>query len=145
MRTGRALTLAAVAGLGLALLALSTFHLTTIGTCGSGSYKYGSQVAAPCPSNTGAWIGALAGAAYVAWFGVGSLFGKRGGGRSVALVLDAVLGSTSTVAALPWPRAHVRSLLGGELAHGLPQWKSTAVLYVLTAVQLALCAVRFPR
>jgi hypothetical protein len=94
---------------------------------------------------TSAWIGALAGAAYVAWFGVGSLWGKKGGGRSLALLVDAVLGSTASLVALPWPRAHVRALLGGELAHGLPEWKSTCALYVLTGAYLVFCAVRSPR
>lgn len=64
MRTGRAALLAGAAGLGLALLALSVFHMTTVGTCGS-SPRYGT-LGGPCPSNTGEWIGALVGGVLIA-------------------------------------------------------------------------------
>jgi len=77
---------------------------------------------------TSAWIGALGGAAYVAWFSLGSLWGKAGRGRLLSLVLDWVLGATSTAVAVPWPRAHLQCLLGGELVAGLPAWQSSVLL-----------------
>lgn len=94
---------------------------------------------------TSAWIGALGGAVYVAWFSFGALFGKGGKGRAFALGIDWVLGSTATAIAVPWPRAHLRSLLGGELVVGLPEWQSTVVLYALAVVYLLLMALRVAR
>jgi hypothetical protein len=92
-----------------------------------------------------AWIGALGGAVYVAWFSLGSVFGKSGGGRSVALALDWIFGSAPHALAMPWPRAHLRSLLGGELVVGLPEWQSTVALYLLAAVYLVATALRVAR
>jgi hypothetical protein len=94
---------------------------------------------------TSGWIGALGGAVYAVWFSLGSLFGKAGNGRSVALALDWVLGSATSAIAVPWPRAHLRSLLGGELVLGLPEYQSTVALYALGFTYLAIVAVRVAR
>ena len=51
---------------------------------------------------------------YALYFGAASLLGKRGGGRKWALIIDFVLGAGSSALAAPWPRGHVRNLLGGE-------------------------------
>lgn len=91
------------------------------------------------------WIGALGGAAYAAWFGLGSLLGRRGGGRLLALGLDWVLGAGVGVAALPWPRAHVRNLLGLEPLLGMPQWSASLVLGAIVVVGAGACASRTPR
>lgn len=61
-----------------------------------------------------AYAGALGGAAYGAWFLLGSSFGRRGGGRTVLLVADWLLGVGTSPAALVVPRAYLRCLLGGS-------------------------------
>jgi hypothetical protein len=94
---------------------------------------------------TSAWIGALGGAAYVAWFALGSLWGKRGRGRLLSLVLDWVLGATASAIAVPWPRAHLRSLLGGELVIGLPAWQSSALLGLFAGLYFLACVLRVAR
>ncbi len=94
---------------------------------------------------TSAWIGALGGAVYVFWFSLGSLFGRLGRGRFVLFVLDAVFGSATTLLAAPWPRAHLRSLLGGDAVLGMPEWQSTAALYFLAAACLVIGAIRVPK
>ena len=102
-------------------------------------------LAAVADAFTSAWIGALGGAVYVTWFSFGALFGKGGRGRAVALAVDFILGSATSAMALPWPRAHLRSLLGGELVLGLPEWQSTVVLYLLAGLYTLLMAVRVAR
>lgn len=57
------------------------------------------------------WIGALSGAAYAAWFVLGSAVGRGPRGRFWALALDWLLGSLAGPVAEPFPRAHVRGLL----------------------------------
>jgi hypothetical protein len=94
---------------------------------------------------TSAWIGALGGAVYVVWFALGALFLKGGKGRAVALGVDWIFGTATSAVALPWPRAHLRSLLGGELVAGLPEWQSTVALYALGAVYLSLVSLRVAR
>jgi len=78
------------------------------------------------------WVGALAGTSYGAWFALGSDFGRFGAGRKWILLLDFVLGSTSGSLALPWPRAHVRNLLGAEPLLELGQGTALATLLAST-------------
>ena len=104
--------------------------------------SHGGAAATFADAFTSAWIGALGGAVYVAWFGLGSLFGKAGSGRAVALALDWIFGPSASALAMPWPRAHLRSLLGGELVLGLPEWQSTVALYALALVYVALVGLR---
>jgi hypothetical protein len=94
---------------------------------------------------TSAWIGALGGATYVTWFSLGSLWGKTGRGRFLTLVLDWVLGATSTAVAVPWPRAHLRCLLGGELVFGLQAWQSSALLGLFAGLYYLACLLRVAR
>jgi hypothetical protein len=94
---------------------------------------------------TGAWIGLLSGAAYAGWFAFGSTFGRSGWGRGGALVLDWLLGAGVGLVALPWPRAHVRNLLGAEPVLSMPQWSATAALVVLGLIYAALAVMRSPR
>jgi hypothetical protein len=61
--------LAGVAGFGLGL-----YHLVKTGTCASGG-PY--ETVRPCPSGTGAWIGALIGGIFVFLVG-GAVFATRG-------------------------------------------------------------------
>lgn len=86
------------------------------------------------------WVGAIAGTAYGAWLAFGSDFGRHGAGRKWVLLFDLLLGSASGNAALFWPRAHIRSLLGGEPLLGLGQGTALAVLLAgaLTVLLVAL-------
>jgi hypothetical protein len=88
-----------------------------------------------------AYAGGLGGAAYAAWFALGASLGKRGGGRSVLLVLDWVLGAAGGASALLTPRAHLRNLLGGTSPMDLPERASAAALVTLALVWI-LVAVR---
>lgn len=90
------------------------------------------------------WIGALAGAAYGAWFALGSDFGRFGAGRKWVLLLDWLLGSTSGRLALPWPRAHVRNLLGAEPLLDFGQGMALAVLLTSTLSVLLVALRRTP-
>jgi hypothetical protein len=105
---------------------------------GFGSGGFGDAV-------TSAWIGALGGVAYVAWFALGSLVGRKGGGRGVAFFVDLVLGGAATSAAVPWPRAHLRSLVGGALVPGLSEGRSAFVLLALAASYLGVSLLRVRR
>ena len=81
---------------------------------------------------TSVWLGALGGACYAAWFSLGSMVGASGGGRLVLLLLDWVLGSGATALAAPWPRGHLRNLLGSEPVLHMPQWSALAAVLLLT-------------
>jgi hypothetical protein len=70
---------------------------------------------------TSVWIGLVAGPAYVAAFVGASAYGRGGRGRSWLLAADFVLGAGDSILALPWPKAHVRNLLGGSAALELSQ------------------------
>jgi hypothetical protein len=103
------------------------------------------DVATVFDAATTVWIGALGGAAYAAWLSLGSLFGRAGGGRLVCLGLDFTVGAGSSAAAAPWPRAHVRSLIGGACVLGIPAWESVVALLALAVVYLLLCLLRVAR
>lgn len=85
-----------------------------------------------------AYVGGLGGAAYACWFACGASFGRRGGGRPVALVLDWLLGVQGGVTALFTPRAHLRNLLGGAPPDRLPERASALALVAIMAVCLLL-------
>jgi len=87
-------------------------------------------------------IALLAGAVYALYFGAASLLGKRGGGRKWALVIDFVLGSGGWALAAPWPRGHVRNLLGGEPVIALSQTSAWLALGVIGATCLTLSVLR---
>jgi hypothetical protein len=91
-----------------------------------------------------AYAGALGGAAYGALFALGSTLGRRGGGRTVALVADWLLGANATAVALVTPRAHLRNLLGGTPPAAFGE-RASAVALVLVAVVFATLAVRRTR
>jgi hypothetical protein len=92
-----------------------------------------------------AWVGGLGGAAYASLFCFGASFGKRGGGRAVALVLDWVIGGSTWAGDVITPRAHVRSLLGGDASAGLSGHASAIGLVVLIVVFTALAVGRTRR
>jgi hypothetical protein len=85
---------------------------------------------------TSVGISLIAGAVYALYFGAASLLGKRGGGRKWALIIDFVLGAGGSALAVPWPRGHVRNLLGGEPVIELSQpsaWVALTVIGVACA------------
>lgn len=87
---------------------------------------------------TSGWIAALGGGCYVAFFGAGAAFLRFGRGRWVLLGADFVLGEGSGAWSIPWPRAHLRNLIGGEPVAELPQYASS---FALLAVGLVLLVV----
>lgn len=93
---------------------------------------------------TAAWLGALGGGACASLAVLGSTFGRTGGGRGLLLALDWLLGTGTTLVALPWPRAHLRALLGAEPVLGFSQRGSTLVLCASLAVFLLAASWRTP-
>ena len=91
---------------------------------------------------TSAYVGALGGAAYATLFAFGGAFGARGGGRTIALVLDYLLGSGAGSFALVTPRAHLRNLLGGAAPLEVAQRTSAVVLALLLIAFAALAVAR---
>jgi hypothetical protein len=107
----------------------------------------GGSVSNPAISDafTCGWIGALAGLGYSCWYLLGSAFGERGQGRWIALIIDWALGIGTGALALPWPRAHLRNLLGGLPPTHLEQWHASAVLAALICVYGSVVVWRTPR
>lgn len=62
---------------------------------------------------TSLWIGLVAGPAYTAAFVGASAYGRRGQGRGWLLAADFLFGAGSSILAFPWPKGHLRNLLGG--------------------------------
>jgi hypothetical protein len=89
-----------------------------------------------------AWLGALAGAAYVGWFSLGAAFGRRGVLRFAPLALDFTVGGTGGVLGAILPRGHVHALLGGAAPLGLPRLACTAALVGTAVVLTSLAAAR---
>ncbi len=85
-----------------------------------------------------AYAGALGGVAYASLFALGSAFGRRGGGRTVALVADWILGANASAVALVTPRAHLRNLLGGTPPAAIGERASAVALLLLAALFVAL-------
>jgi len=90
-------------------------------------------------------VGAFAGAAYACGFTLGSSFGRGGGGRMAFLLLDWVLGRSGSTLALPFPRAHIKNLLGASAPLDLSQGASGAALLGFIFLCLALAIYRIPR
>lgn len=80
-------------------------------------------------------VAALSGAAYAAFFCVGSGIG-RGAMRSVFLVLDLLLGVSSGVGSVFVPRGHVTSLFGGGACFELSRRASSGCLFAILAISL---------
>lgn len=85
-------------------------------------------------------ISLLAGEVYALWFGVASLFGKRGGGRKCALIVDFLLGASGSLLAAPLPRGHVRNLLGGTPVSDFSQASAWLALGMIGVISLTLSA-----
>lgn len=89
------------------------------------------------------WGGALAGGAYAGLFSLASHFGRRG--RIAALILDWLFGSGSGLFAIVWPRAHARSLFGGEPVLDGSQALAALVLAMMGLVGTIFAAARETR
>jgi hypothetical protein len=128
-------------GLALGLLATSSFVLAGAGCVLSALAVLATRTGEPGWQRdllTSAWIGAIAGAAYAAWFLLASTFGKRGGGRPIALALDWVFGSMSSWIAAPWPRGHIRNLLGSTPVANMSQAAALLTLLALGTIYAVL-------
>ena len=88
-------------------------------------------------------IAALGAASYVACLGLAQLLAGAWG-RALFLLADWLLGSGSGAAALPWPRAHLRTLLGGQAVLGFGALSSLEVLTLLSTLCLLLYLRRVP-
>jgi hypothetical protein len=132
---GMLLAPTASVALGTALLALVAVLLTRWPS----DPRLGSDLLAS------GWVGLLGGAAYALWFAFGSTFGRSGGGRGVLLVLDWIFGAGASLLALPWPRSHIRNLLGAEPVLGMPQWSATLALALLGLFCGGAALLRTPR
>ena len=81
------------------------------------------------------WIGIASGLAYALAFVGASAYGRAGRGRAWLLGADFLLGAGSSSLALPWPKGHIRNLLGGTPVLELSQ---LAALLVLLGTSFAL-------
>jgi hypothetical protein len=80
-----------------------------------------------------AYAGGLGGAAYAAWFALGTTIGRRGGGRLVLLGADWLLGGAGAATAFATPRGHLRNLLGGDSPMNISERSSSVMLLALMA------------
>jgi hypothetical protein len=94
---------------------------------------------------TSLWIGAVSGGAYVAMFVGASAFGRQGSGRVWLLAADFLLGAGSSLLALPWPKGHVRNLLGGSPVLEMSQFAALLVMLGMSFAFLSLGALRSER
>ena len=91
---------------------------------------------------TSGWIAALGAAAYVAWFAFGATALRFGRGRWLALHGDFVLGGSAGWWSVPWPRSHLRNLIGAEPPLGLAQASSSVLLAAMVVVLALLGSLR---
>jgi hypothetical protein len=89
------------------------------------------------------WIAPLGALAFGAVLLLGASFGPKG--AVVALLLDWVFGNGTGAFALPWPRAHIRSLLGGMPVLELVQLQSGLLLWAIVVFGALGALSRTPR
>jgi hypothetical protein len=129
-------------GVAAATLAVSAVTSAVVG----GALSAAVAVIAHGPSDpplardalTAAWIGALGGLAYAAFFTCGAALVRGGSGRVALLFVDWIFGAGSDLGGALTPRAHLRSLLGGAPVFELSQRASALCLVALAAVSAAL-------
>lgn len=129
--------------LGLALATLAASGLLTV-ACAELALvaAYGARPGFGTDAWTSAGIALLGASAYVAWIFAGATVGRRGRGRIVPLLGDFTLGFGVGAFALPWPRAHLRSLLGDLPVAALSPSASSVVLAATTVACLVLVLAR---
>jgi hypothetical protein len=125
---GFVLALAAAAGAMGTILAVVAALVAALGAVGPTSPALLGSL------GTAAALGAAAGVTYLALIALGSSWGERGGGRWSLLLLDALLGTATGTLALPWPRAHLRNLLGASAVLDLPQSTAPLALALIVGV-----------
>jgi hypothetical protein len=122
------------------LLMLSSSALAFAASRAAFSTSTGSAALSLATVALAAMLGALS---YSVCFGLAQLIGGNLG-RSSYLLLDWLLGSGVGVAALPWPRAHLRSLLGGPAVTGMSASQAALFLICLTLAAAIVYARRVP-
>jgi hypothetical protein len=90
------------------------------------------------------WIALLGGLSYGACFGLVQSYAGRTGG-TLFLVADWVFGSGTSSLAMPWPRGHLRALIGGAAPLALSPRDAALSLFVIALAATALYARRLPR
>jgi hypothetical protein len=118
LAAGLIATTMALAAAGSALLGVSAVMLT----------RGASDPRLVADAGSVAWIGALGGAGYAGAFALGSSFRR---GRLWFLLADWLLGASTGFLALPWPRGHIRNLLGYSPVLDLSQRSAALALLVL--------------
>jgi hypothetical protein len=106
---------------------------------------YGGRVGLAADLTLTLPIAALGSAAYFGWIALGATFLRRGHGRWAAFFLDLVFGAGTGAFALPFPRGHLRSLVGGEAVLDLSQSASSAALLGVAACASLLATQRAGR
>lgn len=91
------------------------------------------------------WIGIVSGGVYVAALLGASAWGRRGQGRVWLLAADFVLGAGDSFLAFPWPKGHIRNLLGGSAVLELSQLAATLALVGTSFAFLCWGTLRTPR
>jgi hypothetical protein len=94
---------------------------------------------------TSLWIGVASAFAYVVALVGASAIGQRGQGRIWLLAADFLLGAGSSLLALPWPKGHVRNLLGGVPVLEMSQLAAIVVMLGTSFAFLWLGALRSQR
>jgi hypothetical protein len=92
---------------------------------------------------TSGGAGLVGGACYACLLTLGAGLWRHG--ALAFLVLDWLVGSGVSLAALTWPRAHLRNLLGGTPVLDWPQWTGLPSLVALSFLALLLAMARVPR
>jgi hypothetical protein len=124
--------------LGLCLGTMAVAALLTLGCVELALVAaYGGGTGLGHDAWTSAGIAALGASSYVAWTFAGATLGRRGRGRYLPLLCDFVLGFGVGTFALPWPRAHLRNLLG-DLAVGALSPAASSVVLLSSTVALVL-------
>jgi hypothetical protein len=90
------------------------------------------------------WVGALGAVSYVGGLSLAHQYGGNVG-RVLFLIGDWSFGSGTSLLALPWPRAHLRTLLGGSAPLGVSARDAALYLLAFTVLSFALYLRRIPR
>jgi hypothetical protein len=143
-RSGRSLTALGASPASVALASLFVAVVATSLVC----VLLGAGLAALAHSSddppiardvvTCAWVSGLGGASYAALFGMGAAIGPRGAGRGALLAADWIVGSGTSAGSVLLPRAHLRSLFGGEPPLTMSQRASALALVLLAIAFVAL-------
>ena len=89
------------------------------------------------------WVALLGAASYTAAFSAAHLYAGNAG-RFLFLLIDWILGSSTGALALPWPRAHLRTLLGGAAPLQLEPHTAALCLLAIAVISTLLYVRRVP-